>query len=137
MYLLKVHYLVTSSLVLVAGGGGGSNNGQQLAFQPSIPTRSCPSFYLFTPLLLPILLHHHYHPDRRPTTACDFSVSLPFPRAPPFQLRKTTTAVASFTMAATQEYTYQDVAEHNHKKDLFLVIHDKVYDGTKFVDEHP
>jgi cytochrome b involved in lipid metabolism len=40
-------------------------------------------------------------------------------------------------MAATQEYTYQDVAEHNHKKDLFLVIHDKVYDGTKFVDEHP
>ncbi|KAK4166478.1 putative cytochrome b5 protein [Cladorrhinum sp. PSN259] len=40
-------------------------------------------------------------------------------------------------MAATQEFTYQDVAEHNTKKDLYCVIHDKVYDITKFVDEHP
>ncbi|CAJ2504874.1 Uu.00g122680.m01.CDS01 [Anthostomella pinea] len=38
---------------------------------------------------------------------------------------------------ADKEYTYQDVAEHNTKKDLFVVIHDKVYDCTKFVDEHP
>jgi cytochrome b involved in lipid metabolism len=35
------------------------------------------------------------------------------------------------------EFTYQDVAEHNTKKDLYIVIHDKVYDITKFVDEHP
>jgi len=35
------------------------------------------------------------------------------------------------------EYTYQDVAEHNTKKDIFLVIHDVVYDATKFIDEHP
>ncbi|KIH91931.1 cytochrome b5 [Sporothrix brasiliensis 5110] len=40
-------------------------------------------------------------------------------------------------MAVAKEYTYQDVAEHNTSKDLFLVIHDKVYDATKFVDEHP
>jgi cytochrome b5 len=38
---------------------------------------------------------------------------------------------------ATKEYTYQDVAEHNTKKDLFVVIHDKVYNATQFVDEHP
>ncbi|KAI0174388.1 cytochrome b5-like heme/steroid binding domain-containing protein [Pestalotiopsis sp. NC0098] len=38
---------------------------------------------------------------------------------------------------ADKEYTYQDVAEHNTKKDLFMVIHDKIYDCTKFVDEHP
>ncbi|KAI1472889.1 cytochrome b5 [Daldinia caldariorum] len=38
---------------------------------------------------------------------------------------------------ADKEYTYQDIAEHNTKKDLFVVIHDKVYDCTKFVDEHP
>ncbi|KAK3692836.1 putative membrane bound hemo protein [Podospora appendiculata] len=38
-------------------------------------------------------------------------------------------------MAAT--YTYQDVAEHNTKKDMFVVIHDVVYDCTKFIDEHP
>ncbi len=40
-------------------------------------------------------------------------------------------------MAATTEYTFQDVAEHNTSKDLFVVIHDQVYDITKFVDEHP
>ncbi|KAI0176537.1 cytochrome b5 [Hypoxylon sp. FL1284] len=38
---------------------------------------------------------------------------------------------------ATKELTYQDVAEHNTKKDLYVVIHDKIYDATKFVDEHP
>ncbi|KAM4062952.1 cytochrome b5-like heme/steroid binding domain-containing protein [Hirsutella rhossiliensis] len=37
----------------------------------------------------------------------------------------------------SQEFTYQDVAEHNTKKDIFLVIHDKVYDCAKFIDEHP
>lgn len=37
----------------------------------------------------------------------------------------------------SQEFSYQDVAEHNTKKDLYVVIHDKVYDITKFVDEHP
>ncbi|KAH8666637.1 putative cytochrome b5 [Xylariales sp. PMI_506] len=38
---------------------------------------------------------------------------------------------------AAKEFTYQDVAEHNTKKDLYMVIHDKVYDCSKFVDEHP
>jgi hypothetical protein len=37
----------------------------------------------------------------------------------------------------SKEFTYQDVAEHNTKKDLFVVIHDKVYDVGPFVDEHP
>lgn len=37
----------------------------------------------------------------------------------------------------SKEYTYQDVAEHNTKKDIFVVIHDKVYDCSKFIDEHP
>jgi cytochrome b involved in lipid metabolism len=40
-------------------------------------------------------------------------------------------------MAAVKEFTYQDVAEHNTKKDLYIVIHDVIYDSTKFVDEHP
>ncbi|KAL2017174.1 hypothetical protein VTK56DRAFT_2543 [Thermocarpiscus australiensis] len=38
---------------------------------------------------------------------------------------------------ASKELTYQDVAEHNTKKDLYLVIHDQIYDASKFVDEHP
>lgn len=36
-----------------------------------------------------------------------------------------------------KELTYQDVAEHNTKSDLYMVIHSKVYDVTKFIDEHP
>ncbi|KAI2463735.1 cytochrome b5 [Annulohypoxylon bovei var. microspora] len=38
---------------------------------------------------------------------------------------------------ADKELTYQDVAEHNTKKDLYIVVHDKIYDATKFIDEHP
>jgi len=37
----------------------------------------------------------------------------------------------------SKEYTFAEVAEHATKKDLLLVIHDKVYDSASFVDEHP
>lgn len=40
-------------------------------------------------------------------------------------------------MADVKEFSYQDVAEHNTKNDMFVVVHDKVYDCTKFLDEHP
>jgi hypothetical protein len=40
-------------------------------------------------------------------------------------------------MSATKEFTYSDVSTHTSKKDLYLVIHDKIYDTTSFVDEHP
>jgi cytochrome b involved in lipid metabolism len=40
-------------------------------------------------------------------------------------------------MADDKIFTFQDVAEHNTKNDMFVVIHDKVYDCTKFLDEHP
>ncbi|KAF2755728.1 cytochrome b5 [Pseudovirgaria hyperparasitica] len=38
---------------------------------------------------------------------------------------------------ADKEYTYSDVSEHASKKDLFIVVHDKVYNASGFVDEHP
>jgi len=37
----------------------------------------------------------------------------------------------------SKEFTYADVSKHSSKKDLYLVIHDKVYDSASFVDEHP
>ncbi|KAJ5923202.1 cytochrome b5 [Penicillium verhagenii] len=40
-------------------------------------------------------------------------------------------------MSATKEFTLKEVEAHNTKKDLYMVIHDKVYDCTSFVDEHP
>lgn len=38
---------------------------------------------------------------------------------------------------ADKELTFAEVSEHNTKKDLYLVVHDKVYDCSSFVDEHP
>jgi len=40
-------------------------------------------------------------------------------------------------MSATKEFTLKEVEAHNTKKDLYMVIHDKVYDCSSFVDEHP
>ncbi|PNS15048.1 hypothetical protein CAC42_2277 [Sphaceloma murrayae] len=40
-------------------------------------------------------------------------------------------------MSASKTLTYSDVAEHNTKKDLYVVVHDKVYNASSFVDEHP
>ncbi|KAL1845912.1 hypothetical protein Plec18170_009513 [Paecilomyces lecythidis] len=37
----------------------------------------------------------------------------------------------------SKEFTTSEVASHNTKKDLYMIIHDKVYDVTSFVDEHP
>lgn len=37
----------------------------------------------------------------------------------------------------SEELTYAQVAEHNSKKDVYVVIHDKVYNASSFVDEHP
>ena len=40
-------------------------------------------------------------------------------------------------MSDDKSFTYKDVADHTSKKDLQIVVHDKVYDATSFVDEHP
>ena len=40
-------------------------------------------------------------------------------------------------MSDSKEFTLQEVSAHNTKKDLYMVIHDKVYDCSSFVDEHP
>jgi cytochrome b involved in lipid metabolism len=40
-------------------------------------------------------------------------------------------------MAESKTFTYAEALEHNTKKDLYVVIHDKVYNASSFVDEHP
>ncbi|KAI6249072.1 putative cytochrome b5 [Erysiphe necator] len=37
----------------------------------------------------------------------------------------------------SKEFLYSEVSEHSAKEDLYMVIEDKVYDVTKFLDEHP
>ncbi|CAO0789478.1 unnamed protein product [Mucor circinelloides] len=34
-------------------------------------------------------------------------------------------------------HTYEEIAQHNSRSDLWIVIEGKVYDITKFLDEHP
>jgi len=38
---------------------------------------------------------------------------------------------------SSKEFTYAEIQAHSAKKDLYVVIHDKVYNATAFVDEHP
>jgi len=37
----------------------------------------------------------------------------------------------------SSDLTFAEVSKHNSKKDLYLIIHDKVYNASSFVDEHP
>jgi len=37
----------------------------------------------------------------------------------------------------SEEFSFSDVSEHTSKKDLYIVVHDKVYNASSFVDEHP
>ena len=34
-------------------------------------------------------------------------------------------------------YTLVEIREHNHNKSTWLILHHKVYDVTKFLEEHP
>ncbi|DAA79122.1 TPA_exp: Uncharacterized protein A8136_2907 [Trichophyton benhamiae CBS 112371] len=40
-------------------------------------------------------------------------------------------------MSTDKEFTLKEVAAHSTKKDLYVVIHEKVYDCSSFIDEHP
>ncbi|OWZ26522.1 cytochrome b5 [Cryptococcus neoformans c45] len=34
-------------------------------------------------------------------------------------------------------YTFETLAQHNTREDLWMLLHNKVYDVTAFMDEHP
>jgi cytochrome b involved in lipid metabolism len=34
-------------------------------------------------------------------------------------------------------FTAEEVKQHTAKDDIYIVVHNKVYDCTKFLDEHP
>lgn len=36
-----------------------------------------------------------------------------------------------------QELTFKEIAPHTDKSDCYMVLHDKVYNVSAFIDEHP
>ncbi|XP_004416191.1 PREDICTED: cytochrome b5 isoform X2 [Odobenus rosmarus divergens] len=34
-------------------------------------------------------------------------------------------------------YTLEEIQKHNHSRSIWLILHHKVYDLTKFLEEHP
>ncbi|KAL4723465.1 hypothetical protein ACLX1H_009100 [Fusarium chlamydosporum] len=40
-------------------------------------------------------------------------------------------------MSPQKGLTIQDVAEHNTSSDIYVAVHDKVYDCTQFLFDHP
>ncbi|XP_034181988.1 cytochrome b5 isoform X2 [Osmia lignaria lignaria] len=44
---------------------------------------------------------------------------------------------ATADTASTKLYTREEVVKHNESNDLWLIIHNKVYDVTLFLDQHP
>ncbi|EIW61423.1 cytochrome b5 [Trametes versicolor FP-101664 SS1] len=38
---------------------------------------------------------------------------------------------------ASKLVTYAELKEHSTKESLYILLHEKVYDVTKFIDEHP
>ncbi|KAM9676693.1 cytochrome b5 isoform 1-T1 [Dama dama] len=45
--------------------------------------------------------------------------------------------MAEESSKAVKYYTLEEIQKHNHSKSTWLIIHYKVYDLTKFLEEHP
>ncbi|GFZ42845.1 Cytochrome b5 [Saitozyma sp. JCM 24511] len=44
---------------------------------------------------------------------------------------------ATGTGADEKTYTLESLKEHSSRESLWMLLHDKVYDVTRFMDEHP
>lgn len=53
------------------------------------------------------------------------------------EIARLTQRLELIDVPAQQGYTRAQVSKHITKGDLFVIIHDKVYDITKWIDEHP
>lgn len=53
------------------------------------------------------------------------------------EIARLTRQLKSSNVSAQQEYTRARISKHNTKGDLLVIIHGRLYDITKWVDEHP
>lgn len=40
-------------------------------------------------------------------------------------------------MSEIKQFTSHEVSDHNESKDLYIIIHNKVYDCSSWVENHP
>ena len=40
-------------------------------------------------------------------------------------------------MATLKTFSISEIKQHNHDQSVWIVLHDKVYDVTKYITEHP
>nr|AGC94755.1 interferon-alpha-2b/cytochrome b5 isoform 2 fusion protein [synthetic construct] len=52
-------------------------------------------------------------------------------------LRSKELEMAEQSDEAVKYYTLEEIQKHNHSKSTWLILHHKVYDLTKFLEEHP
>ncbi|KAK4686782.1 hypothetical protein P7C73_g3353, partial [Tremellales sp. Uapishka_1] len=45
--------------------------------------------------------------------------------------------VSASTSSSPKEFTLEHLKEHSTRESLYMLINDKVYDVTNFIEEHP
>ncbi|NMC35976.1 cytochrome b5 domain-containing protein [Candidatus Beckwithbacteria bacterium] len=70
-------------------------------------------------------------------TACNTSASTQNQSQPQISPTQSQTTSTPDNTTETKTYSLDEVAKHNGESDCWLVIHDKVYDVTKFIPTHP
>ncbi|KAI1728045.1 cytochrome b5-like heme/Steroid binding domain-containing protein [Ditylenchus destructor] len=103
------------------GGGGFAGN---YAAQPVANTCGQPS-YSYAPVAQPV-----YIAQMQPTYAVQ--APQPLPVAQPASYPQ-----SAFQMAEEKYFTMEEVSKHNSSDSVWIIIEGKVYDVTKFIDEHP
>lgn len=67
----------------------------------------------------------------------DFSLSLFQPATASASEEKNTSSAASSSSSSAKIFTLEDVAKHNKKDDVWVVVNGQVLDVTSFLPDHP
>ncbi|KAI1727174.1 cytochrome b5-like heme/Steroid binding domain-containing protein [Ditylenchus destructor] len=112
-------------------GGGGFAGGY--AAQPVANTCGQPS-YSYAPVAQPV-----YLAQMQPTYALQAPQPLPVAQPPSYAQSPIQVAPLGGNSYMSEEkyFTVEEVSKHNSSDSVWIIIEGKVYDVTKFIDEHP